>query len=460
MEPRSLSFIATACGGDLLSGSPEFLAHRVCTDSRQVQPGDLFIAIAGDKFDGHDFIPQAAEKKVAAVLIERAKAPAGRIGCPVIAVGNTRRALGHLAAAYRNDFTLPVIAVAGSNGKTTTKDLLASMLRERFTTLHSEASFNNDIGVPLTLLKLERATQAAVLEVGTNHPGELAPLLRMIQPRFGVITSIGREHLEFFDDLAGVAQEEGVLAELLPPHGQLFINGDSEWTPHIARRSCAPVVRVGLDKENDWKARDIRLGKAGVAFQVESSRAQISGEFQINLLGRHQVMNALLGIAVSAELGLSSEQIRRGLVKCPPPKMRLQLVETHGVQVLDDCYNANADSMLAALQTLKDLPCTGRRLAVLGDMAELGAQATAAHREVGRHVAKLGIQRLITVGEQARQTAAAAREDGMSDVREFADVESVVRTLGSTVQPGDLLLVKASRAAGLERIVAALRGPL
>src|ERR1041385_1670910 len=303
MEPRSLEFIATACGGQLLSGSPDLLANRVCTDSRHVQQGDLFIAIAGDKFDGHDFIPQAAQKKVAAVLVERTKAPAGRIGCPVITVGNTRQALGQLAAACRQEFTLPVVAVAGSNGKTTTKELIASILREKFNTLHSEASFNNDIGVPLTLLKLDRATQAAVLEVGTNHPGELAPLVRLIQPQFGVITSIGREHLEFFNDLAGVAQEEGGLAELLPPTGKLFLPGDSEWTGPIARRGRAPVVRVGLGAENDWRAHDICMGTAGMTFRVESPRAGFSGEFRVHLLGRHQVTNALLGLAVAAAAG-------------------------------------------------------------------------------------------------------------------------------------------------------------
>src|SRR3954470_18887239 len=227
MDFRSLKFVARACAGDQLSGSPEVLVTRVCSDSRQAQAGDLFFALSGDRFDGHDFLAEVAQKGVAAVVADQARIPAGLGGCAVIAVDNPRQALGRLAARYRADFELPVIAVGGSNGKTTTKELLAAVLRQKFKTLWSEASFNNDVGVPVTLLKLEPAHQAAVLEVGTNHPGELAPLVRMIQPKFGIITSIGREHLEFFGDLGGVTEEEGWLAELLPADGTLFINGDS-----------------------------------------------------------------------------------------------------------------------------------------------------------------------------------------------------------------------------------------
>ena len=212
----------------------------------------------------------------------------------VLVVDDARAALGRLAAAYRREFDLPVIAVGGSNGKTTAKELIASVLRQKLATLWSEASFNNDIGVPLTLLRLEKSHQAAVLEAGTNHPGELAPLVKMIQPKYGVITNIGREHLEFFGDVAGVAQEEGWLAELLPADGKLFVNGDNEWTEQIVRRTRATVVRVGLGEKNDWRAKGIRLDKNGVTFRVEAPKAEFSGEYRINLLGRHQVTNALV----------------------------------------------------------------------------------------------------------------------------------------------------------------------
>ena len=461
MDVRSLQFVAAACAGQLMAGSPDAPVRRVCTDSRQVQPGDLFFALKGDRFDGHDFLAGVAQKGVAAVVVERAKVgQASRLSPNVgaVVVEDTRAALGKLAARYRADFKLPIIAIGGSNGKTTTKELLASVLCQQFNTLWSEASFNNDVGVPLTLLRLEPGHQAAVLEVGTNHPGELEPLLRMIQPQYGVLTNIGREHLEFFGDLAGVAQEEGWLGELLPASGKLFLNGDNEWTAAVVKRTRAAVVKVGFGEQNDWRARNVRLSEDGVKFEVISPWDAFSGEWMLRVLGRHQVPNALLALAAGAELGVSPPQARRGLAECPPPKMRLQIWETSGVSVLDDTYNANADSMLAALETLRDLPCAGRRIAVLGDMAEQGEHAADAHREVGRRSAELRVGCLVAVGRWAAETGQAARAAGLQEVIEFADVESAVKAVKNTVRPGDVVLIKASRAAGFERMSAALRG--
>ena len=421
---------------------------RICTDSRAAQAGDLFFALKGDKFDAHDFLDEVAGKGVAACVVACGKKfPAGA----VIEVDDPRAALGRLAAKYRGLFNLPVIAVGGSNGKTTTKELLAAVLRQKFFTLASEASFNNVIGVPLTLLQLTMQHQAAVVEVGTNHPGELAPLVAMTQPKYGVITSIGREHLEFFGDVTGVAREEGVLAELLPVTGKLFVNGDSEWAAPIAKRTTAKVVRVGLNAGNCWRATAVRFDKRGMSFKVAAPKPELAGEYWINLLGRHQVVNALFAIAVGAELGLSREEIQRGLAECQSPKMRLQLWEAGGVTVLDDCYNANADSMLVALQVLSELHCKGRRLAVLGDMAELGAHSNVAHAEVGKLAAELGVGQLLAVGKNAGVMANAARAAGLSRVMEFADVDTAADGLKKLVKAGDVVLLKASRAMRLER---------
>ena len=457
METRDVEFILGACAGKLVAGSRSALIKRITTDSRAAQAGDLFVALAGERHDGHNFLPDVIQKGVDAVMVESNKVPANLPKCAVIAVDNTRKALGQIAAKYRSDFNLPVVAVGGSNGKTTTKELLASILRQKLPTVWSEASFNNDIGVPLTLLRVEKKHEAAVMEVGTNHPGELAPLLEMIQPRMGVITSIGREHLEFFKDLAGVAREEGTLAEKLPAGGVLFVNGDSEWTPQIVHRTRARAVRVGVGDKNDWRASKIRLANDGVAFYVKTSRAEFSGDYRINLLGRHQVMNAVLAMAVGAELGLSRAEIERGLADCQPPKMRMQLWESNGVRVLDDAYNANADSMLAALQTLQDMPCKGRRVAVLGDMAELGAQTEAAHIEVGRRTAEAGVGQLFAIGEMAPVMAKAARDAGLNRVFEFIDADAAASAVKSFVKPGDVVLLKASRVARLERVAEALR---
>ena len=370
---------------------------------------------------------------------------------------DVRLALGKLAAIYRKDFALPVVCVGGSNGKTTVKELIASVLRQKLATLWSEASFNNDLGVPLTLLRLEKSHQAAVLEAGTNHPGELAPLVKMIQPKFGVITNIGREHLEFFGDVAGVAREEGRLAELLPADGKLFLNGDNEWTEKIAARTKAQVVRVGLGEKNDWRAEKVRLDKSSVTFRVRAPKEEFCGEYRINLLGRHQVTNALFAIAVSEELGLGRAEIQRGLAECEPPKMRLQFWEVNGVRVLDDTYNANADSTITALETLCNLPLQGRRVAVLGDMNELGAHSEAAHAEAGKRAAELGVGQLFAVGKMAPVMAKAARDAGLNRVIEFADVEAAMKAVKQFLKTGDVVLLKASRLSRLERIAETLK---
>ncbi len=457
MEATHLKTIAADCGGKILRGDGDRVVRAVTIDSRTTQAGDLFVAIQGERFDGHQFITEVAARGAEAVVVEQGKLPAQLPDCAVIVVADTRAALGRLATRVRQAFALPVVVVGGSNGKTTTKELLAAVLGQRGPTLKSEASFNNNIGVPLTLLKLTALHQAAVLEAGTNHPGELAPLMGMIQPQWGVITSIGREHLEFFGDVAGVAREEGMLAELLPPTGTLFINGDSEWAEPIGKRTRAAQVRVGLGSQNDWRAKGIRLDKNGVTFRVEAPFAEFNGEYRINLLGRHQVTNALLALAVGASLGLNAAQVRAGLAECAPPKMRLQYWEANGVRVLNDAYNANADSTLAALQTLCELPLQGRRVAVLGDMNELGTHAEAAHREVGQRAAELGIGQLFAVGKMAAVTAGAARRAGLARVIEFTDVEAAMGAVKSFLKAGDVVLFKASRSCQLERIAETLK---
>jgi len=456
-----LKFVAEACDAEMVSGGPETLVKNVCTDSRTAKADDVFFAIKGEKFDGHEFVAEVAAKGVAAVVVEKSRVQSLKSKVPsgvgILAVDDVRIAFGKFGAAYRKEFSIPVICVGGSNGKTTTKELVASVFREKFATLWSEASFNNDIGVPATLLRLEKSHQAAVLEVGTNHPGELAALVKIVQPKFGIITSIGREHLEFFGDVAGVAQEEGSLAELLPADGKLFVNGDSEWTDKIAARTKAKVVRVGGGEKNDWRSKKIRLDKSGTTFHIESADKNFSGEYRINLLGRHQVTNAMFAIAVGAELGLTRDEIGDGLLACPPPKMRMQFWEANGVRVLDDAYNANADSMRAALETLCGLPLQGRRVAILGDMAELGAQTEPAHAEIGKFCAELKIGQLFTVGKNSAATARAAREAGLLRVIEFVDVEAAMKVMKNFLKPGDVVLLKASRSSRLERIAETLK---
>ena len=458
MDPRTLNYFAQAAAGELTGGRPDRPVLRVCTDSRAVRAGDLFVALKGENFDGHDFVSATIKKGAGGVVVCR-EFPGGGIDptTGVIRVENPRHALGQMAARYRQDFELPVIAVAGSNGKTSTKDLLAAVLGRKFSVLASEASFNNDIGVPLTLLRLAAGHQVAVLEIGTNHPGELAPLIRQIQPRFGVLTSIGREHLEYFGDLAGVIAEEGVLAELLPGEGTLFVNGDAPGMPEIIQRTRAKVVKVGAGPDNEWRATNVRLMENGYRFSVTAPDAAYDGEYELRLLGRPQVLNALLAIAVGAALGLERQAIAEGLLACKPSKMRMELSRLGGVQLLNDAYNANADSTRVAFETLAELPVRGRRVAVLGDMAELGPHARGGHEEMGRLAAQLKIGTLFAIGQQAETTVAAARSAGLKDTEAVMNLEELAGVLKRFLREGDALLLKASRTARLEKLVELLR---
>jgi len=413
--------------------------------------------LAGEHSDGHEFVMMAAERGAAAVVVERAKLRGPPPPCAVIGVSDTRRALFELAANHRREFALPMVAVTGSAGKTTCKDAVGTVLGQRLTTLATEGNYNNAIGVPLTLLRLERRHQAAVVEVGTSQPGELAPLVRLVAPQMGLLTSLGRAHQQYFRDLAGVVEEKGWLAELLPASGTLFINGDAPGAAVVVKRTRARVVRVGWEPGSDWRARAARVTEAGTWLSVEAPKAEWSGEYQTGLLGRHQVTNALLALAVGAELGLDQAQLQAGLAACRPPKMRLQLWRVNGVRLLDDTYNANPDSMLAALQVLRELADGGRCIAVLGEMAEQGEKSAAAHAELGQVAARLGVDHLLAVGAVARAIVEAARAVGLAHARECPDWECAAAAVKRLAVPGDLVLVKASRVAGLERVVEELK---
>ena len=419
--------------------------QRVCTDTRKLQRGDLFIALRGENFDGNQFAAAAIAAGAVAAVVD------SRYDAPHILVKDTRRAFGQLAVAHRAEMEATVFGIAGSNGKTSTKEMLAAILRAEMETLHSEASFNNDIGVPATLLSIERHHRAAVLELGTNHPGELPPLVKMAAPQFGLLTGIGREHLEFFGNLEGVAREEGMLGELLPAGGKLFLYGDDDWSQSMGERSNAPVTTVGFGDANDWQVSGVQVAETGATFEVRAPSEEWSGEYTTPLLGRHQAANATLAIAAAAELGLNREAIARGLAECPAPAMRLQLSEKNGVRWLNDAYNANADSVAAALETLGSLEVTGKRYAVLGEMAELGDHAEAAHREAGEQAAEI-LDGLIAVGANAAITVGAAREAGLAKAEAVLDAEAAACVLRDWLQPDDAVLLKASRAARLEQL--------
>jgi UDP-N-acetylmuramoyl-tripeptide--D-alanyl-D-alanine ligase len=453
MQAQSLKTIAEWSEGRLHNASPALTVQGISIDSRAMKAGELFVALVGDNFDGHNFLVDVCVKGAAAALVDQTRAAAFPQNLPLILVNDTRQALGRIASVYRKLFSIPSIAIAGSNGKTSTKELVAAVLAQRLKTVWSPASFNNNVGVPLTLLQLASDHEAGVFEVGTNHPGELRPLLEMIRPNIGIITSIGREHLEYFGSLEGVLQEEGTLADILPPGGLLIINGDGFGAATLMRRSAARVQRVGLGAENDWRIRILEMGANGSRFSVETDSPEYAGEYTVKLLGSHQVVNAAYAIVVGKELGLGRAEIQRGLASSTGAKMRLQPKRIDNFVVLDDAYNANADSMRAALETLQIFPCKGRRIAVLGDMGELGETSAAAHEEVGRRAAANGVDYLVTVGNSSGIMASAARIAGLREVLNLSEVDKVGPAVTEIVRPGDVILVKASRSARLERVI-------
>jgi len=457
LEPRTIQFIAESCGGRRHGPTPHEKILRLITDSREAQAGDLFVALPGENFDGHDFVPDIFRRGAAAALVQEDKLEKLPQTFPLIVVSNTRKALGQIAAAYRSQLELTAIAVAGSNGKTSTKELLAAVLRQKLQIVWSEASFNNDIGVPLTILKAEAKHEAGVFEVGTNHPGELRLLLGMIQPKIGIITNIGREHLEHFGTVEGVLEEEGTLAELLPRNGKLILNSGTFGANALRNRTKAQVTRIGQTSKDDWRIQRINVSSDGTRFFLKAPQSEYSGEYRIRLLGMHQVANAAYAIVVGKELGLGRVDIQRGLDSCTGAKMRLQLKQVDNFLVLDDAYNANADSMHAAIETLEAFPCEGRRIAVLGDMAELGDTSVPAHEEIGRRAARGKIDFLVTVGKASAITGAAARHAGFANVIEVAEVEKAGPAIKEIVRPRDVVLFKASRSVRLERAVEYLK---
>jgi len=456
MEPRTFRFAVESCPDAVFEGDDDAVFQQIVTDSRKVGRGDLFLALRGERFDGHDFAEETLERGAAGIVVEREWRKRHPGLFPALVVEDTTSALNRIAARYRRDFNLPIVAIAGSNGKTSVKELLAATLRQERKALWSRASFNNHIGVPLTLLELDSDRQAAVLEVGTNHPGELRGLLESIAPHYGILTSIGREHLEHFGDLDGVAEEEGTLGEMLPADGRFFVNGDTPLVDRVVARCRAEAVRVGLGPNNAWRAIDVETTSAGTTFRAQGPDPAYRGDYRLALLGKHHAVNALFAIAVGAELGVSPEGVRRGLADCQPAPMRLESKTVGDVTVINDAYNANADSAVAALQTLDGIRCSGRRILVLGDMAELGEHSRAAHAEVGRFAAEIGADALLTVGEASLATSEAARAAGLADATHYNDWTEMAAAANAMKGPGDVFLVKASRAARLERVAEAL----
>ncbi len=450
MDHLSIDQIAEFAGAVRENGNRDAIVTNLSTDSRTVQPGDLFVALRGENFDGHKFIPQAVERGATGAIVEKKWSGKASPEFSLLRVADTLLAYQRVAAQYRRSLGLKVVAITGSNGKTSTKDFTASVLGNRFRVTKTEGNLNNHVGLPRTMLEATGRDQIAVWEIGMNHPGEIAHLAELAQPDVAIITNIGIAHIEFMGTREAIAQEKGELAAVLPENGTLILNRSDEFADTLARRTSARVIFAGIDG-GDVQAREIVQTAEGAEFTVFEGAHRCHAVLPVP--GLHMVQNALLAIAAGRVFDLSLEECATGLAAAPVTEARLQIKQIGGVQFIDDSYNANPDSMKAALRTLAELETDGQRIAILGQMAELGTESTRGHREVGEVAASLGINCLVSLGKDASEITAAARAAGLENSRTLASAEEVADLLCETVHPGDLVLVKGSRAARTERVL-------
>jgi UDP-N-acetylmuramoyl-tripeptide--D-alanyl-D-alanine ligase len=462
MIKRTAEEIARLAGGKLVQGASAQRVHGVATDTRKDMTGRLFVPIVGERFDGHDFIETAVDQGAVAALWQAGKAvPEKAQGLALIEVEDTLVGLQSLAAGYRSELTgLRVVGVTGSNGKTSTKDLLASVLSERFTVQKTLGNLNNHIGVPLMLLQLEEETEVAVLEMGMNHRHEIELLARLAAPQIGVITNIGEAHIEYLGSRGGIADAKCELIEALPPGGKAVLFGDEPLLRERAGKTEASVVWFGFGEGNDVRAVEVEnLG-------IEGSRFQLAGEpgtYELPVPGLHQLGNALAAVAVGEELGMTREEIRAGLKGAKLTARRFEVHKTPQGTVIDDAYNASPTSMRAALAMLSEMP-GGYKVAALGGMLELGPDSVQMHRDTGAYLAGLQIAELVCIGDLARDIAAGAREGGFAGViHEAADkpqavehLQDVLKRHAADATGGAIVLVKSSLGIGLVDVVRAL----
>jgi UDP-N-acetylmuramoyl-tripeptide--D-alanyl-D-alanine ligase len=446
----SLREAATAIGARLIGEDVRF--DSVSTDSRTLERGALFVALRGERFDGRRFIAAAKERGAAAAVAEESDASQGDL--PFLVVENSRLALGRLAAHWRGRFDIPLVAVIGSNGKTTVKEMIAAILREHFGETHAlatEGNLNNDIGLPLTLLKLRPNHRAAVVELGVNHPGETAALAAIASPTVALINNAQREHQEFMKGVAEVAREHGAVFAAMRPEGTGVINADDEFSGYWRGLLAGRRVRdFGLEKPAQVSGRH-RFTHFGSEIDLRTPQGAAGVELHVE--GRHNVLNALAAAACALAAGASLGAVARGLAAFRPMSGRMQRrTAPSGTKLIDDSYNANPDSVRAAIDVLAAEG--GAKVLLLGDMAEVGERGLEFHQEIGRYARERGIDRLFAVGELSSACVAAFGEGA----RHFATVEDLIAAAQGELRPRTTMLVKASRFMRMERVVQALAG--
>jgi UDP-N-acetylmuramoyl-tripeptide--D-alanyl-D-alanine ligase len=457
--------ILAATDGKLANAGARSRYGEVVTDSGKVKKGSVFIALKGERHDGHRFVGQAVRRGAACVIAHRALRRSAFGSATVVRVADTLRALGALAHFRRQQLGTKVLAITGSNGKTTTKEMLAAILEQaslngqplRGRVLKTEGNFNNLVGLPLTLLRLRKQDKIAVVELGTNHPGEIKRLAEIAGADVAIITSVAAAHLEGLHSLAGVAREKGALYRSVGDGGAIAVNLDDPWVRRLGARFKGKKFTYG--KHGQLRAQNVTLESAqGVAFTLKAGKR--SCRVRLKYLGQHNVANALGAAAMALAVGASLAAVRRGLAKAQPYAMRMQIDNWRGIGVINDAYNANPASMQAALQTLADIPADGKKIAVLGDMFELGRQSRRQHWELGKAAAQAKLEQLYLLGAQAEAVRRGALSAGMAAAKITVgkDHADIAKKLSACARQGDWLLVKGSRGMKMENVLRELTG--
>ncbi len=441
-----LGEIVKASGGELLSGSPDNFVTAFSTDSREIKSGTMFVPIKGERIDSHKFIPDVFEKGAAASFSEE-KGDFGENA--VVLVEDNRLALQKTAAHYRSGFDIPIIGVTGSAGKTTAKEMIALALSAKLNVMKTQGNSNSQVGVPITVCTLKKENQAAVVEMGVSMPGEMEKISAVVKATHAVITNIGVSHIEYLKSRENIMAEKLKIADYIKD-GTLFVNGEDDLLSRLKEHTKCKVVTFGISASCDWRASELRDADGGTYFTCEN-RGRSRKAF-VPVSGVHNVRNALASLAVADGLGISFDDAMRAIASYKPPAMRQQIFELDGITVIDDTYNANPDSMKAAIDILTSKE--GRKIAVLGDMLELGDYTEQGHRDVGEYAKEHGVDILIGIGELSKEICKAFSE---SKGINLDSNEKSIEWLKNELQEGDVLLVKGSRGMRMEEIIEGLK---
>ena len=444
--------ILAAIEGRVIKEGPVSEFTGICLDSRLVRPGDIFIPIVGERHDAHAFIAEVAAKGASLIIVEEKRTGSLPEGVTIIAVPDTTLALGRLAAHHRRKMAARILCLTGTNGKTTTKEMLFLIFSAVFATLKTKGNFNNHIGLPLTLLELRPEHAWALVEAGMNHPGEIAYLTGIAKPDIGLVNNVGPGHLEGVGSVEGVALAKKELIDGMES-GIAVLNADDHWVSAMAKGFRGRVIFFGLGEKADVRATDLALTEEGQTFTLRFPESSVS--VRLKAFGRHMVENAAAAAAAGYAAGIDPKIIAEALGRFEPVAGRLAPKPlANGVYLLDDTYNANPSSMAAALETLVSIKKDGRAVAILGDMFELGADSRKEHEKLGRLLARLGIDLVFVAGENARHVVAGAVGAGMDEKRIMAsDREGISAAAGRALRPGDRVLVKGSRGMAMEKVL-------